>query len=95
MQKESEKKVEMKNILNLSKSSVILKKIFQNVIRIKALEMIKHNKKLQKRLNINFNDYKEYSEIYTPIEIELLIKKNPSFKFINVIDHQECFHIFF
>ena len=33
--------------------------------------IIKCNKKIQNRLNINIKDYKEYSEIYTPIEIEL------------------------
>ena len=37
----------------------------------KSLEIMKYNKRLQKRLNLNINNYKEYSQIYTPIEIEL------------------------
>ena len=35
-----------------------------------------YNKKLQKRLNININDYKDYSQLYSPIEIELKIVDN-------------------
>ena len=37
----------------------------------KSLEIIKYNKKLQKRLNLNIKDYKEYTELYSSIEIEL------------------------
>ena len=37
----------------------------------KFLEIIKYNKKLQNRFNFNINTYKDYSQLYTPIEIEL------------------------
>ena len=30
----------------------------------KSFEIMKYNKKLQKRLNININDYKDYSQLY-------------------------------
>ena len=39
----------------------------------KSLEIKKYNKKLQKRLNLSINDYKEY---YQSIEIELKIVEN-------------------
>ena len=35
----------------------------------KSLEIAKYSKKLQNKLNLSIKDYKEYSEIYTPIEI--------------------------
>ena len=36
----------------------------------KSLDIIKYNKNIQKRINISIKDYKEYSEIYSSIEIE-------------------------
>ena len=53
------------------KNDYILKKIFLNLKNKKFMEIIKYNKKLQKRLNININNYKEYSQLYSSIEIEL------------------------
>ena len=35
----------------------------------KSLEIAIYSKKLQNELNLSIKDYKEYSEIYTPIEI--------------------------
>ena len=57
-----------------------------------------NKKKLQKRLNININNYKEYSQTYSSIEIELKFKENKIGKcfFINVLDKEkEYFHIYF
>ena len=62
------------------------------------LGIIKYNKRLQKRLNLNINDYKEYFLLYTPIEIELKIFKNEygSGKFINIPDKEKkYYHIYF
>ena len=42
----------------------------------KSLKIIKYNKKLQKRLNISINDYEEYSQIYTTIEIEFKLDED-------------------
>ena len=36
----------------------------------KSLEIIKYNKNIKNRINISIKDYKEYIEIYSPIEIE-------------------------
>ena len=58
------------------KSDYILKKIFIILKKTKSLDILKHNKKLQKRLNININNYKDYSQLYSSIEIELTLSDN-------------------
>jgi len=61
-----------------------------------SLEIIKYNKDIQKRLKININHYKEYSEIYSSIEIELTTKENEYGKFINIKEGDEkYYHIYF
>ena len=54
------------------KSTIILKKILNNMQKWKSLEMIKYNNKTKERLNINVNVYKEYSEKYSSIELEII-----------------------
>ena len=49
------------------KSDYFLRKLFDILKENKSLEIIKYNKKLQKRLNISIDNYKECSKI----EIEL------------------------
>ena len=62
----------------------------------RSLDIMKPNKKLQKRLKLNINDYKEYSQLYSIIEIELKIIDNKYGKFINIPDEeQEYYHIYF
>ena len=62
----------------------------------KLLEIMKYNKKLQKRLNLNINDYKEYSKLYSSIEIELKLVDNNYGKFINIPDDdKEYYHLYF
>ena len=56
------------NIDNI-KSNYLLKNMFDYIKKNEFLEIIKYNKKLQKRTNLSIKDYKEYSEEYTPIEI--------------------------
>ena len=59
---------------------------------MKSLKIFKYNKQLQKRLDININDYKKYSEL---IEIELIPLQNESGKFININENEkEYFHIY-
>ena len=54
---------------------------------------MKYNKKLQKRLNLSINDYKEY---YQSIEIELKIAEDKYGEFINIPDEEkEYYHIYF
>ena len=90
--KDIKSKDELKNL----KSDYLLKKICDYMQRKKSLEIFKYNKKIQKRLNININNYKEYSDIYSSIEIELIPVKNSEDKFITVEeDEKEYFHIYF
>ena len=56
------------------------------------LLIVKYNKKLQNRLNLSIEDYKEYSSI----EIELKLVNNKYGKFINNPDKdKKYYHIFF
>ena len=74
------------------KSDYFLIKIIDLIKKNKSLEIIKYNKKIQKRLNININNYKEYSQLYSSIEIELKFADNIYGKFINMND--KYYHIY-
>ena len=80
------------------KNDYFLIKLFNNLPKKKKLEIIKYNKNIQKRINITLNDYKDYSETYTKIEIELIPSKNEDGLFIYYFDYEEnkkyC-HIYF
>ena len=67
-------------ILENIKSRYILSKIYNNMTKKKKLEIIKYNKKIQNRLNLDVKDYKEYSEI----EIEIIPTKDIYGDFINI-----------
>ena len=78
------------------KSNFILKKIFSQLEKDKFFNIIKYNKKLQKKFNLNINDYKEYYQLYSPIEIELKINDNYYKNFINIPDDvKKYYHIYF
>ena len=80
-------------VLNNIKSKYIFRKIFDIITIPKKFELIKYNKTLQKKLNLDINDYKEYSKI---IEIEITTDPNEIGKFINIKNEDEkYFHIYF
>ena len=79
--KEQPKLISSNNILRNIKSIFILKKFFDYLNKGKSLEIIKYNKNLQKRINININNYKEYSEKYSSIKIEIKPIEN---KMVNI-----------
>ena len=82
--------------LTIIKSNHILSKIFNNIQKKKSLEIIKYNKKLQNRFKLSIEDYKEYSEIYSSIEIEITPVKSKYGRFININKNDEIFyHIYF
>ena len=84
------------NEINGIKSNHILKKIFTNIIETKSLTIIKYNKKIQKRLNTNINDYKECSGIFSSIELEIIPGQNLFSRFINFNEKEEKhYHIYF
>ena len=57
------------------KSDYFLQKLYDNMTKKKKLEIVKYNKKIQNLLNLDVKDYKEYSETFTPIEIDIIPKK--------------------
>ena len=62
----------------------------------KKLEIVKYNKKIQNRINLSVKDYKEYSETYSSIEIEIIPAKGEYGKFINIKENDKLYyHIYF
>ena len=79
-------------IIENIKSRYILSKIYNNMTIKKKLEIVKYNKRIQNRLNLDVKDYKEYSEI----EIEIIPIKDKYGKFINIDKNDELYyHIYF
>ena len=57
---------------------------------------VKNNKNIKKRINICINDYKEYSEKYSSIEVEIKPVNNKSGRFINIKEEdKKYYHIYF
>ena len=86
--------MEAKGKLENIKSKFILKKIYDNIIPLIMLKLIKYNKKLQIKSGINLTNYKEFYEI---IEIELIPNKAKLGKFLNIQNNEEesYYHIQF
>ena len=84
-------------ILYSVKSKYILIKIFDYLQKNKNLAIIKYNKELQNIFNISIKDYKEYCDLFSPIEIELVTQENKYGKFINIVNEEDkkYFHIYF
>ena len=80
------------NKLKNIKSNFILKKVFNNLEKKKLLNIVKYSKNVKKRINININDFKEYSEKYSSIEIEIKIVENKYCKFINIKNEDEIYY---
>ena len=53
------------------KNDFFLEKVFNNLEKKKSLIIVKYNENIRKRLNLNINNYKKYSEKYSSIEIEI------------------------
>ena len=68
-----------KNEFDNLKSDHFLRKLFDIMKNNKALVIMKYNKKLQKRLDISINDYRECSEI------EIVLNQYFSKNFIEII----------
>ena len=73
----------IKKIIDNIKSEYILKKVFANLSKYNLLAIIKYNKKVQNIFNIELKDYQEYSEIFSPIIIEITPVENKYGIFIN------------
>ena len=78
------------------KNDFFLEKIFNNLNKKKSLVIVKYNKNIKKRINININDYKEYSGKYSSIEIEIKPVSNKYGQFINIKkEDKNYYHIYF
>ena len=91
--KEVNNQIKSKELFKEIQSKYILEKIFDNLDKKISLILIKYNKNIKKRINIDIKDYKDYSEL---IEIEIKPINNKYGKFINVKNENKNFyHIYF
>ena len=89
-------KIESKDIFKNLKNDYFLQKLFHILLKKKSLDIIKYNKKIKERINISIKDYKEYSEIYSSIEIEIKPVNNKYGEFINMNENdKKYYHIYF
>ena len=73
------------------RSQFILKKIFKNLCRKKYLQIIKYNKKIQKKGDISLIDYKEYNQTEIILKYDLSLTE----KYINITeDNKPYIHIY-
>ena len=95
--KGSAQNVKSQNIFEKIKSKYILKQILDKIKEKILLEIIKYNKIIQNKLDINLNNYKDFSEKFSSIELELTIIKNDYNKFINILRDEDkvYYHIYF
>ena len=90
------KTTQSNNILKNIKSNHILKIFFDYLNKRKSLQTIKYNKSIQKRIDININDYKAFSEQYSSIELEIIPTINKCGEYININrEDEKYYHIYF
>ena len=81
------------------KSKCVIKKVFANLSKKNLFEIVKYNNKIKTRIDININNYKEFREKYSTIEIEVIPVQNEYYRpgeFINIEDGKQLyFHIYF
>ena len=68
-----------KCVFNDVRSNFILKKIFHDLDKRIYCQIIRYNKNLQKKINIELEDYHQLYKIYSKIELEII----PTSPFIN------------
>ena len=73
-----------KNIFINLKSDYFIRKLFGYIQTRISLKIIKYNINLQKRLNININKYKDFSEKFSSIELEIIPIQNEFGDFIQI-----------
>ena len=96
--KEIEKlnQIKPKNQFINIKSNYILKRLFGIMQTRISLKIIKCNINIQKRLNIDINDYKYLSEKFSSIKLEIIPIHSKYGDFINIEgEDKKYFHIYF
>ena len=98
----TEKEIEKLNLIKSKnkfiniKSDYFIQKLFDNMQKRISLKIIKCNINIQKRLNININNYKDFSEKFSSIELEIIPIQNKYGPFIQIKDEdKQYFHIYF
>ena len=95
-EKTESNKIGLKNIFKNLKNDYCLQNLFNYLLKKKSLDIIKYNKNIKRRINISIKDYKEYSEIYSSIEIEIKPVNNKYGEFININkENEKYYHIYF
>ena len=72
-----------------------MRKIFDYIKSKISLKIIKCNKDVQKKLNININNHKEYSEKYSSVELEIIPVQSHYCKFINIHDEDKKYFLIY
>ena len=89
-------KIKSKDLFKNLKNDYFLRILFNHLLKKRSLEIMKYNKYIKDRLNISIKDYKEYSEIYSIIEIEIKPANNKYGYFINIKkENKNFYHVFF
>jgi len=83
-------------VLESLKSKYILQKIFDNLSKDRAVKIIKFNKKLQERLDMINNEYQNYIDYGSDIELEIIPDEMEYGQFININNEEKnYYHIYF
>jgi len=93
-EKTESNKLESKDIFKNLKNDYFLQKLFCNLMKKKSLDIIKYNKNIKERIDISIKDYKEYSETYSSIEIEIKPVNNDYGEFIKMNENEAYYHIY-
>ena len=98
----SEKEIEKLNLVKSNnkfinlRSDYFMQKLFGYIQKRISLKIIKCNINLQKRLNINIYNYKDFAEKFSSIELEIIPNQNEYGPFINIKEEdKKYFHIYF
>ena len=85
--------IKTRSKLDNIKNKYILKRIINIINKKKVAKIIKYNKRIQNRLNIN---YIEFAKLFSQIELEIVPNNNYG-KFINIRheDEKPYFHVYF
>ena len=75
--------IKSENKLITIKSDYFIQKLFNYIQNKVSLKIIKNNINIQKRLNININNYKKFSEKFSSIELEIKTIQDGYGPFIN------------
>ena len=95
-EKSKRNQIKSKNKYKNLKNDYFVQKVFNILQKKISYNILKYNKYIKKRININNSDYKEYSQKYSSIEIEIKPLNNEYGKFINIKKEDEIYyHIYF